>query len=116
MRARMRETRALARAAPACVRFSGCEKLTAPSRSSMRACSPQDACATLNLPYAESVCEAGGREVICVTVQQGHLVCRGLILPVDEPGTHRVVFERLRGDPLAYHKLFKQIAQHMHEC
>lgn len=64
----------------------------------------------------ESVCEAGGREVICVTVQHGGLVCRGLVLPVSEPGHHRIVFERLRGDPLAYHKLFKQIAQHMSAC
>jgi len=76
----------------------------------------QDACATLKLDFKESVCECDGREVICVMVQRGQLMCRGLVLPVPEPGHHRIVFERLRGDPLSYHKLFKQISEHMQAC
>jgi hypothetical protein len=78
--------------------------------------SAQDAFATLKLAYMESVCECDGREVISVTVHNESVVCRGLVLPVDEPGCHRIVFERLRGDPLAYHKLFKAVAQHMQSC
>jgi hypothetical protein len=58
----------------------------------------------------------GGREVISVTVYNESVVCRALILPVEEPGQYRIVFERLRGDPLAYHKLFKMVAQHMQHC
>lgn len=83
----------------------------------MRCSRAQDAFATLRVSYTESVTEWGGREVNSVVCMQGDLVCRGLVLPVaGEPGTHRIVFERLRGDPLAYHQLFRKVSKHMQEC
>lgn len=77
---------------------------------------PQDAFATLGLPYTESVTDAGGKEVLSITANQGQLICRALVLPSPEPGQHQVIFERLRGDALSYHKLFRDVSKHMQLC